>query len=63
VGLDAVEQARDTRATLVGNQCDMMAPLHQLGRQSVRGDHMAPGTAGRQREVALHAHLLFHRTV
>jgi hypothetical protein len=63
MGLDAIEQAGNARAAFIGNQRDAMATAHQLCRQCVRGDHMTPGTARREGEVANDAHRPFHRTV
>jgi len=63
MGLHAIEQAGDARTPLIGNECDAVPAAHQLGRQRVRRDHMDPGAAGRENEVANDAHRPFQRTV
>ena len=59
--LDAREQARNARASGVGDQRNGVAATDQLLGERMRRDHMAAGAAGGEQEEAFHR-CLFHVT-
>jgi hypothetical protein len=57
---NAIEQARNAGAPLVGDQRDMMAAPDQLFGQGVGRNHVAAGASGGENEMP--RHLPLHRT-